>query len=68
MCPSLWAFFGLSDDYLINLNEIIFQMKYFGGWSFIEAYNLPVQMRNWYYDRLMKQLKKEADAINNPSK
>jgi len=36
-------------------------MKYFGGWSFFEAYNLPVTIRDWYYDRLVKQKKDEAE-------
>lgn len=37
-------------------------MKYFGGWSFMEAYNLPVALRTWFMKRLAKQLKDEADA------
>ena len=37
-------------------------MKYYGGWSFMEAYNLPVALRTWFMQRLAKQLKEEADA------
>jgi hypothetical protein len=38
-------------------------MKYHGGWSFFELYNLPITIRNWYYDRLVEQKQKEADEI-----
>jgi hypothetical protein len=46
-------------------------MKYYGGWSFIEAYNLPVKIRHWFLERLSQQIKKEADAqkaSSNPKK
>ena len=37
-------------------------MKYHGGWSFMEAYNLPVGLRTWFIQRLAKQIKDENDA------
>ena len=43
-------------------------MMYYGGWSFIEAYNLPIQIRSWFMERLAKQLKNEADAIEEAKK
>jgi hypothetical protein len=46
-------------------------MKYYGGWSFFEAYNLPVVIRRWFLDRLAKQKEKEnesARAANNKRK
>jgi len=46
-----------------NVYEQFHVLKYFGGWSFIEAYNLPIQLRNWFTDRLVKQL--NEDAKNN---
>jgi hypothetical protein len=39
-------------------------LKYYGGWSFIEAYNLPVGLRKWFVERLTKQLKTEEEAMN----
>jgi len=42
--------------------EQIFILKYYGGWSFIEAYNLPVKLRAWFVERLAKQIKDEAEA------
>ena len=57
------TFFGLTDDYMENVYEQFFFLKYSGGWSFIEAYNLPVGLRMWFVKRLMKQLEDEKEAI-----
>ena len=43
-------------------------MKYSGGWSFSEAYNLPVGLRKWFVERLVAQLKAESEAIQKASK
>ena len=44
-----------------SVYEQFFYMKYYGAWSFIEAYNLPVGLRNWFVDRLSKQIKEESE-------
>jgi hypothetical protein len=36
-------------------------MKYHGGWSFIEAYNLPIVIRRWFLNRLVEEIKNEAE-------
>tara|TARA_R100001082_G_C4320890_1_gene141073 strand:+ start:266 stop:451 length:186 start_codon:yes stop_codon:yes gene_type:complete len=56
-------FFGLSDDYVENVYEQFFFLKYYGGWSFIEAYNLPVGLRKWFVSKLVEQIKKENEAL-----
>ncbi len=43
-------------------------MKYTGGWSFAEAYSLPVGLRRWFAERLVKQLETEKEAAENASK
>ncbi len=43
----------------IDMHTQIDQMKYYGGWSFIEAYSLPVGLRNWYYKQLAERKKEE---------
>jgi hypothetical protein len=43
-------------------------MKYYGGWSFIEYYNLPVGLRNWFVKRLAEQKEKEAEEIEKAHK
>ena len=39
-----------------NIYEQFFYMKYYGGWSFFEAYNLPVGLRKWFFERLSKEI------------
>tara|TARA_Y100000592_G_scaffold100924_1_gene183771 strand:- start:21616 stop:21849 length:234 start_codon:yes stop_codon:yes gene_type:complete len=51
-----------------SVYEIFFFMKYSGGWSFAEAYNLPVGLRKWFSERLAKQLKAEKEAIEKARK
>jgi len=43
-------------------------MKYYGGWSFTEAYNLPVKIRTWFVERLAEQLKQENEELKKSSK
>jgi hypothetical protein len=56
------TFFGLSSKYIETVYEQFFLLKHFGGWSFIEAYNLPVGLRKWFIERLQKQFDDEAKA------
>ena len=46
-----------------SVYEQFFVMKYHGGWSFIEAYNLPVGLRLWFLNKLKEQFIKEQEAI-----
>lgn len=65
------TFFGLTDKYMEAVYEQFFLLKHFGGWSFIEAYNLPVGLREWFVERLRKQYEeeaKEAQKARNKSK
>lgn len=57
------TFFGLNNEYMEEVYEHFFFLKYSGGWSFSEAYNLPVGLRLWFVKRLLKQLETEAEAI-----
>jgi hypothetical protein len=61
------TFFGLTDEYIQSIYEQIFYLKYLGGWSFYEAYNLPIGLREWFVSRLTEQLEKEKEAIENAS-
>tara|TARA_R110000824_G_scaffold135069_1_gene298104 strand:- start:70 stop:219 length:150 start_codon:yes stop_codon:yes gene_type:complete len=45
-----------------NVYEQFFSLKYYGGWSFIEAYNLPVGLRVWFLKKLIDQIEKENEA------
>ena len=44
--------------------EQFFVLKHFGGWSFTEAYNLPVGLRTWFLERLQKQFEKEKEEYD----
>jgi len=67
----LRTFFGLGPDYIKEVYEQFFLLKFHGGWSFIEAYNLPVQLRQWFLERLSRHFeeeKKEYEKQNRKSK
>jgi hypothetical protein len=51
-----------------NVYEQFFYLKHHGGWSFIEAYNLPVALRNWFVRRLSKQFEDEQKAMDDANK
>lgn len=57
------TFFGLSEKYQQNVYEEFFLLKHHGGWSFIEAYNLPVSLRRWFLERLTKHFEEEREQI-----
>ena len=57
------TFFGLSDEYLKSIYEEFFLLKYHGGWSFFEAYNLPIGLRRWFLTRLIKQFEEEKKQM-----
>jgi len=62
------TFFGLTDEYMENVYEQFFFLKYVGGWSLVESYNLPLGLRNWFVKRLVTQVEKENEAMEKASK
>jgi hypothetical protein len=62
------SFFGLNDEYIEAVYGEFFQLKYYGGWSFFEAYNLPVVIRRWFLNKLANQMKEESEAQTKASK
>jgi hypothetical protein len=48
--------------------EQFFLLKYHGGWSLTETYNLPVGLRNWFMERLAKQIEKENEQVEKANK
>jgi hypothetical protein len=67
-CRLQRTFFGLSLEYIKNVYEQFFFLKYYGAWSFVEAYSLPVGLRRWFVERLSKQLEKEKQSVEKASK
>tara|TARA_A100001391_G_scaffold51675_1_gene31706 strand:- start:1866 stop:2009 length:144 start_codon:yes stop_codon:yes gene_type:complete len=45
-----------------SVYEQFFLLKYYGGWSFQEAYSLPVGLRVWFLNRLGEQKQKENET------
>jgi len=51
-----------------NVYEQFFFLKYSGGWSFSESYNLPIGLRKWFVERLVQQLEAENEAMERSTK
>jgi hypothetical protein len=41
--------------------EQFFSMMYYGKWDFQQLYSLPVGLRNWFVQRLIKEKEKERE-------
>jgi len=48
-----------------SVYEQFFILKHHGGWSFTEAYSLPVGLRTWFLKRLQKQFEDEKKAYED---
>jgi hypothetical protein len=51
-----------------NVYEQFFFLKYSGGWSFAESYNLPIGLRTWFVERLIQQIESENQAMEQASR
>jgi len=58
-------FFGLPPEYKLEVHEEIFQLILHskGGFTFADAYNLPIYLRTFYLKRLQTFYKKEAEEF-----
>tara|TARA_B100000780_G_C21112385_1_gene449661 strand:- start:925 stop:1188 length:264 start_codon:yes stop_codon:yes gene_type:complete len=58
------TFFGLGPNYRPILHKQIFQLCYNskGGFTFSDAYELPVYLRTYYFKLLNEQLTAEEEA------
>ena len=50
-----------------SIYEQFFYMKYYGGWSLYELYNLPLGLRSFYIELLSEHKKKEAEEQQKAS-
>lgn len=59
-CVSQWAprFFGLTPDDKTIFLEQIFLLMYYSGFSYKDAYTLPVWQRIWFIQRINDEIKK----------
>jgi len=58
------TFFGLTDEYTKDVYEQFFLLKFHGGWSFTEAYNLPIGLREWFVKRMAKHFEEEKTQLD----
>ena len=61
------TFFGLTDEYIEAIYEQFFALMYHGNWDFQQAYSLPVGLRTWFVQRLVKEKEAEREAVENAS-
>jgi len=43
--------------------EQFFLLKHHGGWSIFELYNLPIGLRKWFLDRMIKEFENEKQQV-----
>tara|TARA_R100001129_G_scaffold69225_1_gene47310 strand:- start:104 stop:265 length:162 start_codon:yes stop_codon:yes gene_type:complete len=48
--------------------EQFFYLKMHGGWSFIEAYNLPIKLRDWFVNRLVQHFEEQEKQMKKSNK
>ena len=48
----------------VNLYDQIFQLMYYGaGFTHSDIYEMPIYLRNYYYNKLVETRKKENEEI-----
>jgi hypothetical protein len=58
------GFFGLIPEDKLKLHEQIFQLMYYGeGFNHSDLYEMPVYLRNFYYQKLLDTRKKENEEV-----
>jgi hypothetical protein len=48
-----------------SVYEQFFILQFHGGWSFIEAYNLPIGLRLWFLAKLKEHFNLQKEAYEN---
>ena len=62
------ASFGLEpSDRTIHL-EHTFLLMYYMGFSYVETYNIPIQYRIWFINRVQEELKKANEKGDGQSR
>ena len=58
------GFFGLTPKDKPKLHEQIFQLMYYGqGFTHTDVYDMPIYLRNFYYNKLIETRKQENDEV-----
>lgn len=60
------AFFGVGpSDKESLLLEGIFTLMYYGGFTYKDAYNIPVWQKKWFIDRIIKELNRSQSPAQD---
>jgi hypothetical protein len=64
------SFFGLQAKNKLDIHEEIFNLIFYskGGFTFTEAYNLPITLRRFYLRRLNKEYEDTNKAMEKQQK
>jgi len=64
-CQSPFSFFGLTPESKSQIHEQIFQIGFNskGLFSFTELYDMPIYLRKYYMQRLMKHYKDQEKEM-----
>lgn len=64
-----YPFFGLTPTYKVQLHEQIFSLAYYSEGSFTQdiVYKLPVHLRTFYLNLLIKTKQKESEQLDKSS-
>ena len=60
-------FFSLTKEYLLSVHTSIFDLVHIGRFDHDELYSMPVPLRNFYYDKLVKHKKREEREMEKAS-
>jgi hypothetical protein len=56
-------FFGLTLEDKANVTlESVFNLIYYGGFTFTEAWKLPISYRQWFINRISKEMNKGGEG------
>ena len=61
-------FFGLTPTDKQIFLEHIFLLMYYMGFTYVEAYNLPIWQRMWFLDRINKEIKQANEKQSGSSR
>lgn len=68
-CRLRYPFFGLAPEHKLHLHEQIFSLSYYSEGAFTQdiVYNLPIYLRNYYLNLLIKTKEKEQQQLEKSS-
>ena len=59
------TFFGLTSEHKVEIHKTLFTLLYYsnGGFTFDQAYNMPIYLRTFYIKQLEEAKLRETEAM-----